>query len=208
VSQFSLFDEGPEHIDIDVPDGILRYWPSFIEPEEGGRLFLALRDTVSWEQTEIVIAGQLRKIPRLNAWYGEAGADYTYSGRLFRAIPWLPELASLKRRVEQAVTGHFNSALVNLYRDGRDSVDWHSDDEPELGRNPVIASISLGEVRRFQFKHRARRDLSLQTLELGHGSLLLMAGEFQHYWKHRLPKMRGVDEPRINITYRYLVHSN
>ncbi|MEZ5528988.1 MAG: alpha-ketoglutarate-dependent dioxygenase AlkB [Porticoccaceae bacterium] len=208
MSQFSLFDEGPEHIDIDVPDGMLRYWPRFIEPEEGRKLFLTLRDTVSWEQTEIVIAGQLHKIPRLNAWYGEAGADYSYSGQLFRAMPWLPELAGLKRRVEQAVNGHFNSALINLYRDGRDSVDWHSDDEPELGRNPVIASISLGALRRFQFKHRTRRDLSLQTLELGHGSLLLMAGEFQHYWKHRLPKMSGMDEPRINITYRYLVHSN
>lgn len=208
MGQFSLFDEGQEHIDIPVLDGMLRYWPCFIEPEEGRELFLELRDTVSWEQTEIFIAGQLRKIPRLNAWYGEAGADYTYSGQLFRATPWLPVLASLKRQVEQAANCHFNSALVNLYRDGRDSVDWHSDDEVELGRNPVIASISLGAVRRFQFKRRTRCDAALQTLELGHGSLLVMAGEFQHYWKHRLPKTRSVDEPRINITYRYLVHSS
>ncbi|WP_461519514.1 alpha-ketoglutarate-dependent dioxygenase AlkB family protein [Porticoccus sp.] len=207
MSQITLFDDGSEHIDIDLPDGVLRYWPSLIPPLEASRMQALLQSQVAWEQSEITIAGQRRKIPRLNAWYGEPGADYSYSGRLFRALPWLPELAELKQLVERITGAAFNSALVNLYRDGQDSVDWHSDDEPELGRNPVIASISLGAVRRFQIKHKMRRDLPLQTLELGHGSLLLMAGEFQYYWRHRLPKMKGLSEPRVNITFRQVTNS-
>lgn len=208
MSQFSLFDAGSDHLDIDLPDGSLRYWPALIPAAAADQLLQTLLTQVAWEQSEITIAGQRRKIPRLNAWYGERGADYRYSGRLFRAMPWLPSLRQLQQQLEQVSGARFNSALVNLYRDGKDSVDWHSDDEPELGANPVIASISLGAVRRFQLKHKTRRDLALQTLQLEHGSLLLMAGAFQHHWRHRLPKMQGVSAPRINITFRWVVHGN
>lgn len=207
MSQITLFDDGREHIDIDLPDGVVRYWPALIPKTEADGMMALLQSQVAWEQSEITIAGQRLKIPRLNAWYGDRGSDYSYSGRLFRARPWLPVLAELKQRVEQTTGASFNSALVNLYRDGQDSVDWHSDDEPELGRNPLIASISLGAVRRFQIKHKTRRDLALKTLELDHGSLLLMAGEFQHHWRHRLPKMKGLSQPRINITFRRVANS-
>lgn len=202
MSQYSLLENENSSTVIDVPDGQLRYFPHLIPDPEADRLMESLSTLVPWEQTEIWIAGQRRKIPRMNAWYGDAGADYTYSGRLFRALPWLPELKALKQQVEAACGTAFNSALVNLYRDGRDSVDWHSDDEQELGSNPVIASVSLGVVRRFQVKHRSRREIGLKTLDLDHGSLLVMEGEFQHHWKHRLPKMPAVTEARINITFR------
>ena len=207
VSQFNLFDDASEHIDIDLPDGVVRYWPTLIPEREADSMMALLRSQVAWEQSEITIVGQRRRIPRLNAWYGEHGADYSYSGRLFRALPWLPVLIELKQLVERTTGDVFNSALVNLYRDGQDSVDWHSDDEPELGHNPVIASISLGAVRCFQIKHKMRRDLSLQTVELAHGSLLLMTGEFQHHWRHRLPKVKGLSEPRVNVTFRQVANS-
>ncbi|TNE76988.1 MAG: alpha-ketoglutarate-dependent dioxygenase AlkB, partial [Gammaproteobacteria bacterium] len=147
---------------MDLPGGHLRYWPQLIPLSDADLLLERLQKQVPWEQSEISIAGRRLKIPRLNAWYGEPGADYSYSGRLFRALPWLPELQRLKQCVEQVTGVGYNSALLNLYRDGRDSVDWHSDDEPELGVNPVIASVSLGAERRFQIKHKTRRDMQLQ----------------------------------------------
>ena len=202
MSQFSLLPDEGECLTLDLPGGHLRYWPHFIPAAEADELMDYLSVEVPWEQSEITIAGQRRKIPRLNAWYGERGADYSYSGRLFRALPWPLALQRLRARVEEASGASFNSARVNLYRDGRDSVDWHSDDEPELGHNPVIASISLGAVRRFQVKHKTSRESGPRTIELDHGSLLVMAGEFQHQWRHRLPKMPGIATPRINITFR------
>lgn len=202
MSQYSLLNPERDCALIDLPGGQLRYFPHLIPAPEADRLMASLQAEVPWEQSDIWIAGQRRKIPRLNAWYGDAGADYSYSGRLFRALSWLPNLKTIKQQVEAACGTVFNSALVNLYRDGRDSVDWHSDDEPELGSNPIIASVSLGAVRRFQIKHKSRRDIGLRTLELDHGSLLVMEGEFQHHWRHRLPKMTGITAARLNITFR------
>lgn len=202
MSQYSLLELGRDFSLINLPGGQLRYFPHLIPESEADRLMSSLQADIPWEQSEIWIAGQRRKIPRLNAWYGDAGADYSYSGRLFRALSWLPDLKTIKQQVESACGTVFNSALVNLYRDGRDSVDWHSDDEPELGTSPIIASISLGAVRRFQIKHKSRRDVGLRALDLNHGSLLVMEGEFQHHWRHRLPKMPGVGVARLNITFR------
>lgn len=208
MSQQALFPGDTECLELDLPGGHLRYWPQLIPLSDADLLLERLQKQVPWEQSEISIAGRRLKIPRLNAWYGEPGADYSYSGRLFRALPWLPELQRLKQCVEQVTGVGYNSALLNLYRDGRDSVDWHSDDEPELGVNPVIASVSLGAERRFQIKHKTRRDMQLQPLELAHGSLLLMEREFQHHWKHRLPKMSGLEAARVNITFRKVARGN
>lgn len=202
MSQYSLLEADRDVSLINLPGGQLRYFPHLILESEADRLMASLQADIPWEQSDIWIAGQRRKIPRLNAWYGDAGADYSYSGRLFRALSWLPDLKTIKQQVESACGTVFNSALVNLYRDGRDSVDWHSDDEPELGSNPIIASVSLGAVRRFQIKHKSRRDIGLRTLELDHGSLLVMEGELQHHWQHRLPKMTGITAARLNITFR------
>ena len=181
--------------------GSLRFWPRFVPAEDCARLFASLRARTPWERSEIRIAGRCIAIPRLNAWYGDPGADYSYSGVRLATTAWHRDLLDLKGRVE-AATGHtFNSALLNLYRNGGDSVDWHSDDEPELGNDPVVASVSLGTVRRFELKHRTI-PAARHRLELPDGSLLLMAGALQHHWQHRVPKQRGVDGERINITFR------
>ena len=142
--------------------------------------------------------------PRLTAWFGDPRAAYAYSGVEHEPIAWTPTLADLRSRVEHAADVSFNSVLLNLYRDGMDSVAWHSDDEPELGRRPVIASLSLGAARVFQLKHKHRPDVDRVDIDLPHGSLLTMAGDCQRCWKHQIPKRRGADRPgpRINLTFR------
>lgn len=195
-----MLDFGAEET-IDLDGGALRYWPLWLGAGEADRLMAELRETVNWQQSHIRIAGRRIPVPRLNAWYGDAGADYSYSGVALATQPWLPVLRRLKARVEESTGERFNSALLNLYRDGRDSVDWHSDDEPELGRRPQVASVSLGCSRRFELRHRQRRAGPCK-LVLSHGSLLLMSGAIQHNWQHRVPKERGVQGERINITFR------
>lgn len=199
----NLFDSdfGTE---IPLGDGRLRFWPNFIDSVEADRRYRELLDTVPWERSEIRIAGRVIPIPRLNAWYGDSGADYSYSGVKLATQPWSPMLMMLKQDVETLTGVEFNSALVNHYRHGNDSVDWHADDEPELGANPVVASLSFGAVRRFELRHRRDRNLRYR-LDLPHGSLLLMAGPLQHHWQHRVPKQRDIDTGRINITFRKVI---
>lgn len=141
--------------------------------------------------------------PRLSAWYGDAA--YTYSGKTRQPHAWMPILDALRQRIEIACQARFNSVLLNLYRNGQDSMGLHSDDEPELGPEPLIASLSLGAERRFVLRHKTLTD-QRHTLTLAHGSLLLMAGRTQHAWKHGLPKAKSVAEPRINLTFRWLTN--
>jgi alkylated DNA repair dioxygenase AlkB len=151
--------------------------------------------------------GKRIAVPRLTAWFGDAETNYTYSGLTMVPEPWTPELLELKSRLEPRARGTtFNSVLLNLYRDGNDSVAWHSDDEPELGRNPVIASLSLGQARSFRLKHDHDDSIPPVQIELTHGSLLVMSGALQHHWKHQLPKRRSVNlGPRINLTFRQIL---
>ena len=184
-----------------LPDAELTWWPAWQGAEAARELFAVLQRETPWEQSEIRIAGRLLRIPRLNAWYGDPGAGYGYSGTRLAHQPWTPALAAVRDAIQQR-TGHsFNSALLNLYRSGADSVDWHSDDEPELGPRPVIAALSLGAARRFELRHRARPALR-HRLQLGDGALLLMAGDMQRHWRHRVPKESGIAAPRISITFR------
>ena len=138
--------------------------------------------------------------PRLTAWYADAGLTYSYSGVTHRAAPWTPELLAVKERAEAAAGANWNSLLLNLYRDGQDSIGFHADDEPELGTNPVIGSISLGAERRFVLKHPASGEKV--EFALPHGSLLVMGGASQHHWRHGLPKTSKQVGPRINLTFR------
>lgn len=186
---------------IALRDGELRYWPVFLDSGQSAALRLVLRRDTPWVQSRIRIAGKSIPIPRLNAWYGDRGVEYGYSGVRLATEPWTAELAALKRRIEAATGLGFNSALVNFYRNGADSVDWHSDDERELGAAPQVASLSLGAVRRFELKHRTIPSERCH-LDLPDGSLLLMAGDLQHHWRHRVPKQPGVTGERINITFR------
>lgn len=158
-----------------------------------------------WRQDHALIFGRRVALPRLTAWYGDPGASYSYSGISMAPTPWTPLLAGLKARSEALAAAPFNSALLNYYRDGRDSVGWHADAEPELGRNPVIASWSLGTTRRFEFRPRSPATGPTRAIQLAHGSCLIMAGAVQHLWHHRLPRAVRVSEPRINITFRRIV---
>ena len=177
--------------------------PHFLSESEARDLFARLVHGLAWTQPTISLFGVRRPIPRLEAWYGDLDARYSYSGIAHEPLPWTPELAALRDRLRARAGAPFNSVLANLYRDGRDSNGWHSDDEPELGARPLIASVSLGATRRFAFKHRDDAALK-QTLELGHGDLLLMAGETQRHYKHALPRTTKPIGERINLTFRQI----
>ena len=160
----------------------------------------ALLETVRWRQEVITLFGRQIPQPRLSAWYGDPAAVYTYSGLTNTPQPWTPLLAELRGAVEEAAGAGFNAALLNYYRDGKDSMGMHADDEPELGTHPLIASLSLGSSRRFVLRHRKRADGRLD-LELGHGSLLVMGGSTQHHYRHGVPKQAGRGA-RVNLTFR------
>jgi len=174
----------------------------FLARPQADAYFAKLLDLVEWEQHVIRIRGKMLACPRLSAWYGDPGANYRYSGLSLEPRPWLPIIRELKFKVEEASEAVFNSVLLNLYRDGADSMGWHSDDEPELGERPVIASLSLGSTRRFRLRHKRRGDLDPVVIGLESGSLLIMKGETQRCWNHQVPKSRRVSAARINLTFR------
>jgi alkylated DNA repair dioxygenase AlkB len=185
-----------------LPDADIRYLPRAFSPGEADRLFADLRRRIEWRGEEVVIFGQRRAVPRLVAWHGDPGARYTYSGVAHEPLAWTAALREVLARVESLAGQRFNSVLLNLYRDGRDGMGWHADDEPELGREPVIASVSLGAARRFRLRHRRHRETT--AIDLEHGSLLLMQGPTQHHWLHALPKTARPVGERINLTFRHV----
>ena len=181
----------------------LRLWARIDLGEDRGQLLRRLVDECAWQQQEITLYGKTHLQPRLSAWYGERG--YRYSGIDHRPQPWTPLLQALRRRVE-TVTGHrFNSVLLNYYRDHRDRMGMHSDDERALGERPAIASLSLGETRRLVLRHRTRKDLETVRLPLTCGSLLLMQGDTQVNWRHGIDAERGPGGARVNLTFRRIV---
>ena len=179
---------------IELADGgILVYDDAFLPPDLADRYFVELRDTALWEQKKAAF-GHLQ--PRLTASYGDEGVTYFYSGTVNEAVPWTPTLLEIKRRIE-AVRGRYNYCLLNRYRSGADSVGLHADDEPGMGE--VIGSLSLGATRAFRIRHNATKET--RTFRLGHGTLVIMAGTMQRFWKHEVPKTQeGVGE-RINLTF-------
>jgi alkylated DNA repair dioxygenase AlkB len=189
-----------ENINLLPRDGLLTYQTGVFSRLHSDEIFNKLRSSIKWRQDEITIFGKTHPQPRLTCWYGERA--YTYSGLTMTPDPWNPELLDIKDRVEKTSGKIFNSLLVNCYRDGNDHVSWHSDDERELGPNPVIASVSFGEVRRFQLKHRFDKNQKMITLDLEPGSLLIMGGAIQRNWVHRIAKTSKTKEGRINLTFR------
>jgi len=183
-------------------DGDARFISDFLTRSQSEAYFAELLDLVDWRQHVIRIRGREVASPRLSAWYGDPDAHYSYSGLSLEPRAWLPVLLEVKARVEAVCDAPFNSVLLNLYRDGSDSMGWHSDDEPELGERPVIASLSLGATRRFRLRHRRRKDLEPVAIDLDNGSLLIMEGDTQHFWKHQIAKSKRVTEPRMNLTFR------
>lgn len=188
-----------------LPDADIQLYESVWSAPESDRGLAQLLHEIPWRQETAHLFQQAILIPRLTAWYGDAGKSYTYSGIDLHPEPWTPTLLGIKSTVEAIAGVTFNSVLINLYRHGQDSVGWHRDAEPSLGRNPVIASVSLGATRRFSLKHLHRRDLKPVHLDLTHGSLLLMQGTTQHYWLHQVPKTAKAVGQRINLTFRSII---
>lgn len=176
------------------------YYPHFFPRIEADRYFSALLGA-AWKQEQFSIYGRSVPMPRLTAWYGDPGATYTYSKIVNEPLPWRPELLEILADLESFSGVRFNSVLLNRYRDGSDSISWHADDEPELGAEPIIASISLGAARTFQFRSRSDRRVAGSVL-LEHGSLLLMKGDSQRMYQHAIPKERRIVGERVNLTFR------
>ena len=183
-----------------LPQAELLFWPKWLSPEQAERCYQQLAQQLNWQQPAIKIFGKAVLIPRQQVWMGDPHCSYKYSGVLFEPEPWHPLVWQLTDRVNQLCQTHFNSVLLNWYADGQQHMGWHSDDEAELGQDPQIASLSLGQQRFFDLKHKTCG--TQLKLELGHGSLLLMAGQCQQYWQHRVPKMASAKEGRINLTFR------
>ena len=158
---------------------------------------------LNWETGFIKIFGKTHQIPRLQAWYADNEIEYTYSGKKLQRHNWNNLLLEIKEKIENITSFKFNSVLANLYRDGNDSMGLHSDDEKELGKNPVIASLSLGESREIYFKHKNKK-LNL-IIPQASGQLIVMHGKTQEYWKHEIKKTKKIKKPRINLTFRNII---
>ncbi len=181
-------------------DGSALYRPGFFNSAECERMFRNINDETPWEARNIILFGKEVPQPRLACWYGDLA--YSYSGITLDPRPMTPTLLEIKKRCEEVASAQFNSVLVNLYRDGQDSMGLHADDEPELGPEPVIASVSFGGERNFRLRHRESKEL--QQVSLESGSLLVMSGLSQACWMHDVPKTKKFAEPRINLTFRYI----
>lgn len=188
-----------------LQDGELWFMHDFLSIEEAFEMEQMLLNTIEWEQGEIMLFGKKHQEPRKTAWHGDEGCVYLYAGKKSHPKPWNDVLMRLKKRVESHLPGvNFNSVLLNLYRDGRDKMGWHSDNEKELGENPIIASLSFGAPRFFDLKHKRIKELK-KRYELPPGSLLVMCGALQENWLHQIPQQKKVKEPRINLTFREIL---
>lgn len=202
-----LFSQNEENLEkkleiFSLLDGEVLFMKNFLKQNDALNYFKKLSSSINWKQEGIKYYGKIYPVPRKTAWYGYEGFDYSYSGINCNPEPWTNELLELKKEIEKFLPEEdFNSVLLNMYRDGNDKVSWHSDDEKELGINPTIASLSIGETRRFDLKHKDYPDLQYK-FELTPGSLIIMRGALQHNWLHQIPVQKKVTQPRINLTFR------
>lgn len=206
----SLFSD---HDDVSVKtesrfDGNFLWHKYFLSLIEAQDLFLKLKKNVLWQQDQIRMYGDLIDVPRLSAWYADKGKSYTYSGIPMVINSWEPILLTIKEKIETFSGNKFNAVLINRYRNGDDSVAWHSDDEPELGRNPIIASLSLGGTRKLMFRHKTSKETEKFTTDLLSGDLLIMKGDLQHQWEHQISKTKKPVGERINLTFRLIKNND
>lgn len=196
-----LFPE--EKIHLQLPNAELIYIPNFFNLAQADTYFRSLKESIAWKQDDITVFGTTYKQPRLTALYGNNCKPYAYSNITMTPKVFTDDLLHIKNTIEAEIQHTFTTVLLNLYRNGNDSNGWHADNEKELGKNPVIASVSFGEVRPFYFKHRHIKEEN-HKLHLNHGSLLVMKGEMQHYWVHQIAKTKKLIGERINLTFRSL----
>lgn len=192
-----------EKIDLGLPDSDITYYPNFFSDQESVKYFSLLRKETLWQQDDITLFGKTHLQPRLTALYANNSKPYSYSGITMHPSVFTSSLVQIKHKIEILIHQKFTSCLLNLYRNGKDSNGWHADDEKELGKNPVIASVSFGAERTFHFRHKTKKDQK-HKLVLESGSLLLMQGKTQHFWKHQLPKTRKPVGERVNLTFRII----
>ncbi len=193
----ALFNSGELRIkEFDIPDAELKLWEHFFSREESDQYYKILMEETPWKQEEITVYDKTHLTPRMTVWHGK----HRTPGKAER--PLTPTLQTIKAKVEAETSVQFTSVLVNLYRDGKDGVGWHRDNEREHGPRPIVASATFGETRPFEIRHKFRRDLEKIKIPLDHGSLLLMAGTMQHFWEHQIPKTAKIIKPRINLTFR------
>ena len=188
---------------LELQDADVCYFPEFFTREIASQYFKNLKEGVPWQQDTITVFGKNYLQPRLTALFGNNGKPYSYSSITMYPLEFEGDLLEIKQKVDKEVGEEFTTCLLNLYRNGKDSNGWHSDDEKALGNNPIIASISLGEERFFHFRHKKNKDLK-QKILLGHGSLLVMKGSTQHHWQHQIPKTAKEIGERINLTFRII----
>jgi len=198
-AQGALFDPS----DLNLPDADLTYLPAWLDRATADHWLDQLVRETPWQQPEVVLFGKRHPVPRLLAWYGDAEARYRYSGMVHQPLPWTPLLAEIRQRLVDTLERPLNGALLNYYRNGQDSMGWHSDDERELGEDPLVVSLSLGGERRFDLRRKGHTRIA-HSLVLAHGSLLVMGGQTQHHWQHQVAKTRKPCAPRLNLTFRLI----
>ena len=206
MKQTSLFSNSYTKIPLVSKDGSVNYYPDFLNENQSNALFGQLKRQLPWQQRSIRIFGRQVLQPRLLYFAGNtnrAKIVYSYSGDSLTAHQWPVEIQQLAECISSLVQVQFNTVLINYYRDGNDSMGWHADDEPQLGHNPPIASLTLGAKRVFKLRHK---DGETHSFSLQSGSLLMMEGCLQHFWKHALPKSRKIKQGRINLTFRKIIN--
>jgi alkylated DNA repair dioxygenase AlkB len=197
----SLFQSEP--IFFDLPDAEISYHPNFFDFQRSNELFSKLKSEIPWQLDNITVFGKSHPQPRLTALFGNEGKPYGYSNIVMQPHAWSPLIMYIKNEIEEICQETFTTVLLNRYRDGKDSNGWHADNEKELGKNPIIASVSFGAERVFQMKHNSIENMK-QNIILEHGSLLIMKGATQHFWKHQIPKTAKPIGERINLTFRII----
>lgn len=204
MDQLNLFDEPVKEGAVTrIQNGAYRYFPRFYDRETADSYLDQFKEKIDWKQESMSMYGKKVDFPRLTAWYGDGDKPYSFSGITLNPLPWIEELEQVKQDIEPLSKTSFNSVLLNRYRDGNDSISWHTDAEKELGQNPVIASVNFGAERVFQLRHMQTKE-KIEIL-LQHGSLLIMQGELQHYWQHQIPKTKKPVSERINLTFRAIM---
>ena len=199
-----LFVDQSEPIFLNLPDADVIYYPKFFGRSEAAHLFQELLSETPWQQDQIKVFGKVHEQPRLTAFYGDSGKTLSYSGIKMQSHAWNENLLAIRKKIQTVCETEFNTVLLNYYRNGKDSNGWHADNEQYLGKNPVIASVTFGEARAFQMKHNTL-PIPTQKIILESGSLLLMKGTTQHFWKHQIPKTAKPIGARINLTFRVVL---
>ena len=187
---------------ITIDNGEYQIYPDFFDKQETEIFYSDLIGNINWKQESMNMYGKQIMFPRLTAWYGDNDKPYSFSGIKLNPIPWTNTLLQIKKRISTYTDANFNSVLLNRYRNGNDSISWHTDAEPELGKNPIIASVNFGATRKFQLKHIDTKEKI--EIELKNGSLLIMQGQLQHFWQHQVPKTSQNVAERINLTFRVI----